>query len=395
MPPIRCLYLYPVLLARHISSKRGLWRCRFCFIIASLVSLGTGCSDKQALNPSLSAVGTPPIPTESAPNTYTATPPQQIAASTQAVDSASSIGLSRFTYSERIMATDFKLILYAAKPETADQAAKAAIQRMQALNAIFSDYDDDAELFKLSKQAGAGPIAVSPELIQLLQTCSVLHEQSQGAFDPTLGPLSVLWRQAQWAKALPSPEQIESRLSVVGMQRLEFDLAKQTVTLPLKRMRLDLGGIAKGAAADEGLRILAQHGITSALIDAGGDLAMAAPPPGETGWRVGIEDAAISTRRFSHCGVASSGASQRFVDANGLRYSHILDPRTGLGVTHGWQVTVIASNGTLADGWASALSVLGKEQGMIAAKAAKVESIWTQAAYTSDKTLTTQGSSDE
>ncbi|MGE4001886.1 MAG: FAD:protein FMN transferase, partial [Planctomycetaceae bacterium] len=157
---------------------------------------------------------------------------------------------------------------------------------------------------------------------------------------------------------------------LVGYEQVQLDSLTQTVTLGQAGMRLDLGGIAKGYAADEALRVLQEHGIEHALIDAGGDIVTGQPPPGADGWRIGIAplDAPDGDpQRFLRLGnaaVATSGDASQFVEIDGIRYSHIMDPRTGLGLTTRSSVTIVAPDGIAADSLASAVSVLGPERGL-------------------------------
>ncbi len=278
--------------------------------------------------------------------------------------------LLRFQFVQTEMAIPVKIVLYAADSSTASRGAKAAFFRIHDLNAILSDYAPKSELRRLTTTASGGKgVPVSEDLWRVLSHAQALSERSGGAFDVTVGPVVRLWRRARRRGQLPSPERLQSARSLVGYRLIRLDHANHTVELLKRDMRLDLGGIAKGYAADEALRVLKKSGINRALIDAGGDIVLGDPPPGKSGWRIGIaplEPDGPHTRFLSlaRLGVATSGDTWQHVEIAGRRYSHIVDPRTGLGLTDHSSVTVIAPDGITADGLASAVSVLGPKKGL-------------------------------
>src|SRR5207249_1558936 len=248
---------------------------------------------------------------------------------------------------------------------------RGAFDRIKQLNDIVSEYEDDSELSRLSRMAGAGQeVKVSDELCLVLKRAQKLAEQTAGAFDVTVGPVVSLWRKARREQKLPDAARLAQALQAVGHQKLRLDSRRHTVELLAPHMRLDLGAIAKGYAADEALKVLRRRGITRALVGGGGDMALGDPPPGKKGWR--IEIAPLDTTnappaRFvllANAGLATSGDLFQHVEIGGKRYSHIVDPRTGIGLTDHSLVTVIAPDGITADSLATAVSVLGPEKGI-------------------------------
>jgi thiamine biosynthesis lipoprotein len=211
-------------------------------------------------------------------------------------------------------------------------------------------------------------VVVRDDLWRVLRAADRLSRQSDGAFDVTVGPLTKLWRRARRQKVLPDRGRLQSALDAVGYQLVSFDEQRRAVKLGRPQMQLDLGGIAKGYAVDEALRVLASRGIDRALVNGGGDLAVTAPPPGQSGWQIdtGTLDEKTPGRRLEvhHAAVATSGDIWQFVEIDGVRYSHILNPHTGLGITRRCSVTVVAPTCMLADGLASAVSVLGPDAGI-------------------------------
>lgn len=263
---------------------------------------------------------------------------------------------SRYEFRQPGMGALFRIVLYAGDSLQAQAAARAAFARIDSLDAMLSDYREDSELSRLSARAGQEEwAAVSEELWFLLQKSAQVAALSGGAFDPTVGPLSKLWRKAFRQGEFPDTAALSRARACVGHQHLQLDGDGKRVRLSLPGMRLDLGGIAKGYAVDEAMKMLRQHGLSIALVDGGGDLLAGEPPPGREGWEVAI--GADTTLTIAREAAATSGDTYRYLEWQGQRYSHIIAPRTGLGVTHGLKVTVMAPDCTLADALASALSV--------------------------------------
>ena len=212
------------------------------------------------------------------------------------------------------------------------------------------------------------PVPISPDLFYVLERSQELAKKTDGAFDVTVGPLTKLWRLSRRTQRLPSPEQLVQARELVGYDKLVLDPKHRTARLLKAGMQLDLGGIAKGYAADQALLALKKQGIDRALVAAGGDVAVSEPPPGETGWKVGIQplDGKPASRHImlKNAAVSTAGDLEQFAVIDGQRYSHILDPKTGLGLVGRISVTVIAPSGTLADGHDTAACVLGPEKGL-------------------------------
>jgi thiamine biosynthesis lipoprotein len=278
--------------------------------------------------------------------------------------------LERFSFTEPQMGTRFQITLYAATKASAEAGAKAAFARVAELNRIMSDYDPASELMRLCANAGGEPVPVSPELFFVLQRGQELAKRSGGAFDVTVGPVVRLWRRARRTQQLPDPAELARALALVGFDKVTLDPEKRTVRLAKPGMQLDLGGIAKGYAADEALAVLKKHGIDRALVAAGGDIAVSGPPPDSDGWDIEIapidEAEAKSPRhlRLHDAAVSTSGDAEQFVEIGGRRYSHIVDPHTGVGLVGRMSVTVIAPNGITSDSSTKVVAVLGPERGM-------------------------------
>ncbi|MBN2021226.1 MAG: FAD:protein FMN transferase [Pirellulales bacterium] len=277
---------------------------------------------------------------------------------------------TRFERTGLEMAVPVRLLFYAPDEATANRAAETAFSRFRQLNAIMSDYDAQSELRKLGDLSGDGQFhPVGEDLWRVLAASREFSRQSDGAFDVTVGPVVRLWRRARRQHELPKPVQLAAARRAVGWELIELDEKRRAVRLAAPGMRLDLGGIAKGYAVDEALKAMAAVGVDRALIDAGGDIGLGAAPPDKPGWRIGVIrlEANGPPQHYvvlAHRAIATSGDTWQSVEINGKRYSHLVDPRTGVGLTDHSNVTVIASDATTADALASAVSVLGPEKGL-------------------------------
>jgi thiamine biosynthesis lipoprotein len=273
----------------------------------------------------------------------------------------------RYEAARRLMGVSWTITAYAESKERAEAAVGAAFDEVARLERILSDYDPESELSRLSARSPV-TATVGDDLWKVLERANWFRDASGGAFDPTVGPLTTLWRQARRAGRLPDPDKLAAARLAVGPSTLQCDATGRSVELRRPGMRLDLGGIGMGHAVDAAMDVLDRHGIRSAMIDASGDIAVSSPPPGKTGWRIAVEplqggmgdggaieivDAAITT----------SGDAYQAVEIDGVRYSHIVDPRTGVGVVGPSAVSVIAADCTTSDAAATAASVLGPEAG--------------------------------
>lgn len=265
------------------------------------------------------------------------------------------------------MGTQFFITLFATNQAAAEEAADAAFQRVNQLEEILSDYQADSELNLLREKPVGQPIPVSHDLGRVLKKSQEISSRTDGAFDATIGPCVRLWRFSRKRKILPTEQEHRTAMAATGWRKLQVHRDGRSVALRVPNMRLDVGGIAKGFAADEALQILREHGITRAFVAASGDISIGDPPPGKPGWRVevtglGSTNSAPQSYVLSRCGISTSGDVEQSIEINGVRYSHILDPRTGLGLTNRVQVTAIAPNATLSDPLATTGCVLGAER---------------------------------
>jgi FAD:protein FMN transferase len=275
------------------------------------------------------------------------------------------------TFERGLMGTRFAITCHHPDQKKAEAAANTAFDEAERINKVASDYIADSELLGLSKHPPGEAIAVSPLLFKLISEALDLAEKTDGNFDPTLGPLTQLWRESRRRKALPDDPTLAAARAACGWTNLILDPPNRTVTFLKPAMRLDLGGIAKGQAADAMLAVMNKHAIPRTCITAGGDVRMGDPPPNSNGWKVGVRpDEDAEALVLSNCAVSTSGDLHQFIEIGGTRYSHIIDPATGLGITHGRSATVIAATATVSDALATACCVAPGENANAMALAA-------------------------
>jgi thiamine biosynthesis lipoprotein len=278
--------------------------------------------------------------------------------------------LHRFEFAERRMGTSFQITLFASDGPSATNAATAAFARVADLERVLSDYRDDSELVRLFKAPAGTPHRISADLFDVLERAQHFARLTDGAFDVTAGPAVQLWRRARRQQELPAPEAVEAARRAVGHEKLTLEVRNRTARLAMDGMRLDVGGIAKGYAAEQALAVLRQHDLRRAMVAASGDIAIGDPPPGREGWTIGVASIDVAGSDLTRAlvlrnrAISTSGDTHQFVEIGGIRYSHIVDPRTGMGLTNRIGVTVVAADATATDALATAVSVMGVQRGL-------------------------------
>ena len=226
----------------------------------------------------------------------------------------------------------------------------------------------ESELACVNASATTNAVVVSPELFAVVRLAQDIATQTDGAFDVSIRPLADLWGFIWKQHRLPTEEELERTLPLVNFQNIQLDPARRTVRCLKSGVSIDLGGIGKGVAVDWAIEKLRSLAITNAMVKAGGDLRVIGAPPGETHWTVQLEDPHKEGQRVSiplrDAALSTSGNYENFFEVNGRRYSHILNPRTGLPVEGIAACTVIAPTCAESDAWATALFVLGVEQSL-------------------------------
>lgn len=248
----------------------------------------------------------------------------------------------------------------------------AAFARIAELEQTLSAHRPNSELVRVNASAAREAVAVSEDLFAPVRAGVEWHRRSHGAFDITVAPLLDHWRACAKANRLPTAAEIARLRPLVDAGRIALDPAHRAIRFPVEGMRVDLGGIGKGYCADEAAKVLKAGGVASALVAVAGDIHALGRRPDGRRWRVGIQDprrpdsptALLATLELAQMAVSTSGNYQRFVEIQGRRYSHIVDPRTGMTADAVPSVTVIGPDALTTDIMGTALSVLGVGDGM-------------------------------
>jgi thiamine biosynthesis lipoprotein len=262
------------------------------------------------------------------------------------------------------MGSPFNIIIVAEDSAKASNLAVLSFSLIDSFSHIYSDYDSSSDLSKLSQNAGKGFQYCSPALWDILVQSKLAFENSHHAFDISVGPLSSFWRAKRKKHEFPDSLSIKETLELVGLNKILWDMPNHQISIPKKGMKLDLGGIAKGYIAQKVIDLLKNHGIDAALADAGGDISMSNAASSYDSWIVGVnipettDDLMKKKLSLTNCSVATSGDAYQYIEHNGRKYSHIIDPRTGYGVEFQRNVTIIAKDATIADWLATACSIL-------------------------------------
>ncbi len=253
--------------------------------------------------------------------------------------------------------------------ERARDATNAAFDEMKRIEDLTS-FHKPSELTAINDRAGQGPCKPNAEVLGIISDALKIAEQTGGAFDPTIGAVSRLWRfSGQEETRVPAPEEIKDALTKVGYSKVRLDLANSTIELTESGMALDLGGITKGYALNRCRIILKELGISSALINIGGDILAVGGKEPDKPWRIGVEDprdknSMVAVTELSDQMIFTSGDYERYIEVAGKRYHHILDPKTGYPAEGARSVTVVGKPGVTLQPFGTATFVMGIERGL-------------------------------
>jgi thiamine biosynthesis lipoprotein len=253
--------------------------------------------------------------------------------------------LNSFRYTFHAMAAEHELQLFAASARLAQCAADAAIADVARIEAKYSRYRDDSVTTRINRAAGRERVTIDAETVALLRYADQCFRLSEGAFDVTSGVLRRVWDFRAQPARVPAADAIAAARACIGWSDVEWD--DRGVRLPREGMEIDFGGIGKEYAADRVATICLEHGIAHALVNLGGDVRVIGGQPDGSPWCVGIRDPRVPDRaaallEVDDGAVATSGDYERYFDLDGRRYCHILDPRSGMPVTHWQSISVVA-----------------------------------------------------
>jgi len=266
-----------------------------------------------------------------------------------------------------LMGTKVEIIAQGKKEDILEDAVDKAFKDIERLERKLSRYNPDSMISRINQSAGESPVRVDDETFMLIQKSVEVCAQSNGAFDITILPVLMLWKIDNDNPVPPDDADVKEKLKQTGCQKIVLDEKTHTVFLPEKGMGIDLGGIAKGYAVDSAVRVLKNNAVRSGLVNAGGDIVVFGARG--KGMAIGIQhprerEKIIAKIYLSDGAIATSGDYERFYIYNGVRYSHIINPKTGYPVQGEASVSVKADSCLVADAWSTALFVMGREAGM-------------------------------
>lgn len=265
-----------------------------------------------------------------------------------------------------LMDTIIEITAYGSDSEAGVKAAFAEFKR---INELTNRFDENSQVSKINQAAGKGKVQVDPDVITMLKLARSRSEQLNGAFDVTIGALTELWGIGHKGEFVPSDAEIKAQLPLVDFRLLEIDDKANTVFLPKTGMKIDLGAVGKGYANRKAIDALKAHGVKSALVNAGGDVRVIGKRPDGQPWRIGVQDPRNSEGIAAKLALTewdvleTSGDYQRYFIKDGVRYSHIIDPRTGYQPREVASITIVAKSENYVDILSTAMFVLGVEKG--------------------------------
>jgi len=270
----------------------------------------------------------------------------------------------------KLMGNRFELSVVADNEIWAADCITAAVEEIRRIENLLTTFNDSSITNKVNRNAGIAPVEVDAEFFELVKRSKRISAITQGAFDITYGSIDKkLWNFDKNMTSLPDPEVAKKMVRLINYRNVILDEKNHTVFLKEKGMRIGFGGIGKGYAAERAKLILQQKGVTSGIVNAAGDLTAWGFQPDGKPWTIGIADPNTARQAFSYfditnTSVATSGNYEKFITINGQKYSHTIDPKTGLPVTGIKSVTIISPNAELADAMATPVMIMGTKAGL-------------------------------
>ncbi len=270
----------------------------------------------------------------------------------------------------RLMGNRFEISVVNDEEETANQHIDAAVEEIRRIEKLLTTFDPSSQTNQVNQFAGERPVKVDREVFDLISRSKIISQLTQGAFDITYGSVDKrLWNFDQEMKTLPDAETAARMVRLINYRNVILDEKKGTVFLKEAGMRIGFGGIGKGYAAEMARRLLIQRGVKSGVVNAAGDLTVWGHQPNGKPWTIGIADPGSARHPFSYLditdmAVATSGNYEKFVIIDGKRYSHTIDPKTGLPVHGIKSVTIMSPNAEIADAMATPVMIMGISVGL-------------------------------
>ena len=268
------------------------------------------------------------------------------------------------------MGNNFTITVVAGNEKIGNENINLAIEEIRRIEKLLTTYKEDSQTNLINENAGIKPVKVDLEVFNLIERSMGISKITQGAFDISYGSIDKsLWNFDKAMTKLPDAETAKKMVHLIDYKNIILDKENSTVFLKEKGMRIGFGGIGKGYAAEMAKQLLLKNNVQSGIINASGDLSAWGLQPNGSKWTIGVADpdapnAAFSYMEISNKAVATSGNYEKFVTINGKKYSHTIDPKTGLPITGIKSVTIIASNAEFADAMATPIAVMGIKAGL-------------------------------
>jgi thiamine biosynthesis lipoprotein len=275
-----------------------------------------------------------------------------------------------FKRAMKLMGNHFELSVVAEEEEWANQRIDAGVREIQRIETLLTTYDESSETSLINTNAGLAPVCVSAETFDLIERSIRISHITQGAFDITYGSADRrLWNFDTTMRELPDAATARQMVRLINYRNILLDKEKSTVLLKEKGMRIGFGGIGKGYAAERAKAVMQQMGVTSGVVNASGDLTAWGYQPDGSPWTIGIVNPNAAGHIFSYLNVtglalATSGNYEKYIIIGGKRYSHTINPRTGLPVTGIKSVTILCPNAEIADAMATPVMIMGIRAGL-------------------------------
>jgi len=337
--------------------------------LAALLALAVACSSNKSDAPNNTAPSRPKLegPADAARSNTKAAPDKTPPRKRPVRDAA---GNHLAVRSAKVMGTRVTVSIWGNDEVKAAKATESVFKEFRRIDALMTSWGNASDVSKINAAAGKTRVVVGPEVLKVMLYAQHVAAKTGGAFDITVGGFRGLWKFDQDRDGtIPSAAKVKARLSKIGYKRVNIDAKTRSVKLADVGMRITLGGIAKGYAVDQAVTLLHKQGVRDFILQAGGDLYTSGQKGGRE-WRVGIRDPrGPATKPFAMAQIkdhtfSTSGDYERTVVKDGVRYHHILDPKTGRPVRVSRSVTVMAKSALVADGWSTALFVLGAQKGL-------------------------------
>ncbi len=347
--------------ATHRCTRTGIVAAAAGWFVVPCIIAACACGALPAGAPH-EAIAQEAIPQEAIPQSVVPLPVRRVPPPT-----------ARVARAWPVMGTMLTVTAWGADTAVLLSGVHAARDSVRLIDSLMSTYRSTSDVSRVNARAGGPPVHVSPHVIAVLQIARRDWRLSGGAFDPTVGPLVRAWGFHGTHGRIPSPRVIDSLRALVDFSRVEIDAAASTVRLPVAGMQLDLGGVAKGYALDLARSALDDARVTGGMVDLGGNVLVFGHPPAGTRWRIGIRhpragphgmDRLLGVMAIDSGAVATSGDYEHAYVIDGVRYAHLIDPRSGRPARGVMAATIVAPRGSWSDGLSAALYLVGPVRAM-------------------------------